>query len=114
MNMVELVRIAGATSVCIDAEITENGDLQISGQDIGAAPQEMFGDVDYEYWLRIAAADKDRLLLALIEQQYSGNAKVVSKLRHFLGSKGIYCGFFSYLAAIPANLPIKTPPEFAI
>jgi hypothetical protein len=45
MNMVELVRIAGATSVCIDAEITDNGDLQIPGQDIGAALQETFGDV---------------------------------------------------------------------
>lgn len=65
-NKVILVNIQGPTSIYIDAAITDEGDLLFSGQDIGDAPNEIFGDSDYEYWLTIKAAHKDRLLLALI------------------------------------------------
>ena len=60
MDKVSLVRIEGPTSVYIDAEITDEGDLLFSGQDVGEAPSEMFGDSDYEYWLMIPALHKDQ------------------------------------------------------
>ena len=61
-----LVEQPGETSLRITAAVLANGDLQIAGQDIGKAPSEVFGDSDYEYWLTVAAAHKDALLLALI------------------------------------------------
>ena len=69
---VKLVRIGGDTSIYIDVCINEKGDLLFSGQDIGDAPEEIFGDSDYEYWLTVPASEKDRLLLALIEKHYAG------------------------------------------
>ena len=95
-DVIKLVRQSGSTSICIDARIEDNGDLRFSGQDIGEAPEEIFGDSDYEYWLTIPAAEKDRLLLALIEQAYQGNASVVSEFREFLESKGIPHAFHSF------------------
>lgn len=59
---IRLVDITGATRVRIDVEITREGDLLFSGQDVGEAPQRFWGDADYEYWLKISAADKDRVL----------------------------------------------------
>ena len=76
--------------------INENGDLLFSGQDIGNAPEEIFGDSDYEYWLTVPASEKDRLLLALIEKHYAGYALVVSSLREFMESKNIPYNFYSY------------------
>ena len=93
---VELVNKGGSTSIHIDVRIKENGDLLFSGQDIGEAPEEVFGDSDYEYWLTVPAAEKDRLLLALIEKHYVGNSTVISELREFMESKAISCEFFSY------------------
>ena len=93
---VELVRQGGATSIHIDVRVDDKGDLLFSGQDIGDAPEEIFGDLDYEYWLTIPAAEKDRVLLALIEKVYRGNASVVSEFREFLESKDIPCHFHSY------------------
>ena len=93
---VELVRQGGATSIYIDVQIKDTGDLLFSGQDIGDAPEEIFGDLDYEYWLTVPAAEKDRLLLALIEKFYRGNASVVSEFRELLESKNIPCHFHSY------------------
>ena len=93
---IELVNQGGSTSTYIDVCVTKSGDLLFSGQDIGAAPAEMFGDSDYEYWLRVPAAEKDKLLLALIIKHYGGKAMVISKLRKFMESQKISCKFFSY------------------
>ncbi len=93
---VELVRSRGVTSIYIDVQIKENGDLLFSGQDIGEAPEEIFGDLDYEYWLTVPADAKDKLLLALIEKHYAGNSSVISELREFMESKQIPCSFSSY------------------
>ena len=93
---VKLVNQGGSTSIHIDARIEESGDLVISGQDIGDAPEEFFGDLDYEYWLTVPAAEKDRLLLALIETQYAGDLSVVSKLRDLMEEKRIPCKFHSH------------------
>jgi hypothetical protein len=96
MNKVILVQVKGPTSIYIDVEITEEGDLLFSGQDIGETPKEFFGDSDYEYWLRVKAEDKDELLLALIEKFYSGNTRVISQLREYLNARGIASEFDSY------------------
>jgi len=93
---IKLFSQGGSTSIHIDVRIKENGDLLFSGQDIGDAPEEIFGDLDYEYWLTVPAAEKDKLLLALIEKHYAGNASVISELREFMESKQIPCAFFSH------------------
>jgi hypothetical protein len=96
IDKVKLVHIEGSTSIYIDAEITDKGDLLFSGQDLGKAPLEVWGDSDYEYQLRIMASNKDQVLLALIEKFYSGNTSLVSEVRGYLESKGIPCEFSSY------------------
>ena len=93
---IELVNQGGSTSIHIDVRIKKKGDLLFSGQDIGDAPEEIFGDLDYEYWLTVPAAEKDKLLLALIEKHYAGNSTVISEMREFMESKQISCEFFSY------------------
>jgi hypothetical protein len=90
---IKLVSQGGSTSIHIDVRINENGDLLFSGQDIGDAPEEIFGDSDYEYRLTVPASEKDRLLLALIEEPYASDALVVSTLREFMESKQIQCEF---------------------
>ena len=93
---IELVNQGGSTSIHIDVRIEKRGDLLFSGQDIGDAPEEIFGDLDYEYWLTVPAAEKDKLLLALIEKHYAGNSTVISEMREFMESKQISCAFFSH------------------
>jgi hypothetical protein len=61
------VNIKDPTSMHIYAEISEKGDLLISGQDIGGGSRAAFGDSDYEYMLQINTAYKNQVLLALPE-----------------------------------------------
>ena len=93
---INLVSQGGSTSIYIDMSIDEKGNLVFSGQDIGSAPDEIFGDIDYEYWLTVPAAEKDKLLLALIEKHYAGDALVVSTLREIMDSRDIPYQFFSH------------------
>lgn len=95
-SVVMLVKEKGPTSIYIDVRITGEGDLLFSGQDLGEAPKKVFGDSDYEYWLRIAGDQKDRVLMALIEKLYRGNASVISEMQELLDSKGIPNEFSSY------------------
>lgn len=91
-----MVHVKGPTSLHIEAEITDRGDLLLSGQDLGDAPREFFGDSEYEYWLRIGASHKDQVLLALLEKLYSGNPSLMVQFREYLESKGIPAEFGSY------------------
>ena len=120
-NKAELFREKGPTTTIIDAEITENGDLLISGVDYGEAPLEHFHDFDYEYWLTIPSSHKeetllflmnqakeksqtpqldgqstDKKLLGLLQMLYSDNISVVSLLRYSPEKLGIPVKFHSY------------------
>ena len=96
-HRVQLYECEGETSVFIDAEIADSGDLLMSGQDVGEAPKEFWGDADYEYWVQVSAEHKDRLLLALVEKVYRGNPRAVSEFRAFLKEKGIPSTFQSWV-----------------
>jgi len=86
---VSLYEQRGETSRFIDAEINEDGDLVVSGQDVGKAPREFWGDADYEFWVHVPSEHKDDVLLALMERVFGGNASAVSDFRGFLKSRGI-------------------------
>lgn len=95
-EVIKLYSQTGPTIVHIDVRIEGNGDLQFSGQDLGEMPEQIFGKDDYEYFLRIPAAEKDRVLLALIEKVYRGNASVMSEFRELLESRAIPCEFHAF------------------
>jgi hypothetical protein len=93
---IKLFEERGSTSRFIDAEINDVGDLVISGQDVGEAPQEFYGDSDYEWWVTVQAKDKDSVILALIEKVFGGRFSASEEFREWLDEKGIPSGFYSY------------------
>ena len=93
---IRLVEQKGETTIIIDAGIDESGTLVVTGQDIGAAPKEMFGEADYEYSLEFPEEEKDRLLLALIEHSFTGNSQVISEMMDLAREKGIPWKFHTF------------------
>ena len=94
---IKLYESKGETSIYIDAEVKGNGDLQLSGQDVGEAPSMFYGDSDYEYWLTVSKEHKDDVLLLLLEKMYGGKPSVISEFRELLESSGIPCKFNSWV-----------------
>lgn len=65
----------------IDLVLKDDGTLDLSGQDMGPIVRQVWGDSDYEYGVRIAAADLPRLAFALIAEHYRGDLSAVQKVR---------------------------------
>jgi hypothetical protein len=65
---IKLYEEKGETSRYVDAEITKDGDITITGQDIGKIPEEYWGDSDYEFMVYVAAKYKDDVFHALMEK----------------------------------------------
>ena len=95
----------------------ESGDLVFEAQDLGELPRKMYGDSDYEWWVRVAAADKpavlaalraehgeptvegegDAALLALLQAAFGGRPDAVDAARHWLDEKSIANSFSSWI-----------------
>ena len=84
------------TSIYLDVEVTDEGNLVMSGQDIGQAPSEHWGDDDYEYWVAVPREEKDRLLLVPMEKVFGGHTSGSSEFIDLLKAKKIPYQFDSW------------------
>lgn len=91
-------------SVTVWAELSE-GCLTISGQDLGKAVMDFFGDTDYEYFYRFDQKNTERLLqlanpegqdLSHVLKQRFGRMDGCRILREFCEANNIKYSFFSY------------------
>ncbi len=81
----------------VQAVIEADGSLTIDAVDAGALVREVWGDDDYEYSLRIPAAQKDRLLLALLKRHHGGHVNAFAEIRAVLDQEAIPYGFDSWV-----------------
>ena len=95
-KQVRLYESEGETSVFIDIKIDNEGDIVLSGQDIGKAPEEHWGDSDYEYWVVVNREQKDLLLLSLIQERFGGSSQSFSNFKEYLIQKEIPYEFGSW------------------
>ena len=77
------------------AYIADNGDLHVNQQDSGPGAS-MTGADEEEYIAAIDKEDKDRLLLALLEQHYGGTTRALHEIVKFAASKGINVIWFHW------------------
>jgi len=94
---IRLYEKRGETSIFIDAEINDKGSVVLSGQDLGKAPEEFWGDSDYEYWIVVEQQHKDHLLLSLIKDKFGGSAQAFSNFQDYLTKEGIPYDFDSWV-----------------
>ena len=81
----------------VQAAIEPHGGVTIDAVDAGEFVREVWGDDDYEYTLSVPAAQKDRLLLALLERHYGGHANAFAEIRAVLDQESIAYGFESWV-----------------
>jgi hypothetical protein len=124
VKRVTLFEQEGETSIYIDAEINDEGDIKINGQDVGKAPREFWGDSDYEYSVfvsgkyidavRYALLDRlkdeypeeyaeflelqsqEDIIISAIKILYSGDPSAVSHFKDYMRSVGIDAEFWSW------------------
>jgi len=83
MSGIEIASKKGDVSDYVDAEITKEGDLRLTRNSFGP------GDSETEVIAAVDKDDKDRLLMELLKELYSGNTSAVDDFTTFAESKGI-------------------------
>ena len=108
----------GKRSYYLTAGVTANGDLELAGQDLGGFP---IGD-EYEYWYRVAAAERPRVLALLRHKRQEAGIRVSERdptdtgflalLRDLLRPEGIAAStkFKEWLEA--ADIPYRFHNHF--
>jgi hypothetical protein len=64
-------RVSENVSVYLEARIDPEGDLLLSGHDVGRTVKECWGDSDYEYFLEVKKADKEKVPPLLLRERFS-------------------------------------------
>lgn len=97
-------KVTHSTKIRVWGEI-KDGCLKISGQDLGRAPEEAFGDNEYEYFYDFDNYNTERLFQLLLSERndavdefisrFSGNFGI-KELREFCEENRIKYRFFSF------------------
>lgn len=77
----------GRTTVSL--ERLEDGSLQIFYYDIGEDCRRMYGDSDYEAWVKVAPGELAKLAFALLADKYAGRHDAMSDFEKFCRAGGI-------------------------
>jgi hypothetical protein len=85
----EIFRQEGENFRSIIVRMTREGGLEVEAQDMGKLVEEMWGDSDYEFWVKIPAEALPRLAMALVKQLYGGKASAVDDLRALCEAEGV-------------------------
>jgi hypothetical protein len=86
---VEIYRQDGENFRSIMVTLEPNGTVMMDTQDMGPAVQQVFGDSDYEFWVRIPPEAVGRLAFALLKKLYTGRDRAVDELRDLCAAEGI-------------------------
>ncbi len=90
--------------VHVRASLSSGGELKFSGQDLGPYVEEVWGDLDYEYWYSFDRENTEKLLTvihgeedpeAALLREFSGEGGC-RRLREVCEANGIRYSFFSY------------------
>jgi hypothetical protein len=71
----------GSEHSTLEVRVEDDGRVVFDGCDAGPLAERAFGDGDFEYWLTIPAAERDRLLCLLLAERFDS----VHKAAEWLG-----------------------------
>ena len=85
----EIALQTGGERRSVRLALETNGDIVIDTQDIGPTAKRMFGDSDYEFWLKIPASSASALAHALVRKIHEGNLSAADDLKAFCAANDI-------------------------
>jgi hypothetical protein len=75
------------------AYVDTDDTLVLDGYDIGETVESIWGDSDYEYWVKVKSQDKNKVLLELIKDRFTSE----TDFQKWLESKNIPSTFSSWV-----------------
>ncbi len=75
--MIELARQEGTEFRSVRLTLEDDGGIMMDAQDIGPTVTRIWGDDDYEFWVRVASASVSKLAFELLREKFAGQLGAV-------------------------------------
>jgi hypothetical protein len=95
-HVVEIARQEGTAFRRVDLRLKDDGEIVLEGQDMGPAVEAVWGDTDYEYWVRVARRSLPKLAFELLREKFVGRLDAVTAFRDWCRAHGVEHEFGNY------------------
>ena len=95
-QVIEIARQEGTEFRRVDLMLKDDGAIVLEGQDMGPTVEEVWGDTDYEYWVRVAPPSLPKLAFALLHEKFAGRLDAVDAFRDWCRTHGVEHEFGNY------------------
>jgi hypothetical protein len=95
-HVIEIARQEGTAFRRVDLRLEDDGAIVLEGQDMGPTVEEVWGDTDYEFWVRVALPSLPKLAFELLREKFAGRLDAVEAFRDWCRAHGVEHKFGNY------------------
>ena len=96
-QVIEIARQEGTEFRSVRLTLEDDGAIKMEAQDIGPTVTQIWGDDDYEFWVRVEPTSLAKLAFELLREKYSGQLGAVDAFRDWCRANGIQHKFDSWV-----------------
>ena len=94
---IEIARREGTEFRSVRLTLEDDGAIKMDAQDIGPTVARIWGDDDYEFWVRVPPASLPKLAFELLREKFSGQLGAVDAFRDWCTTHGVEHEFDSWV-----------------
>ena len=96
-DAIEIARQEGTEFRSVRLALEDDGAIKMDAQDMGPTVTQIWGDDDYEFWVRVPPASVSKLAFELLREKFSGQLGAVDAFREWCRAHGVQHEFDSWV-----------------
>ena len=96
-QVIEISRQEGDEFRSVRLAIEDDGAIKMDAQDMGPTVAQIWGEDEYEFWVRVPPASLPKLAFELLREKFSGQLGAVDAFRDWCKARGIQHEFNSWV-----------------
>lgn len=95
--VIEISRREGVEFRSVRLTLEDDGTIKMDAQDMGPTVVKIWGDSDYEFWVRVAPSAVPRLAFELLREKFTGQPGAVDAFRDWCKAHAVEHEFDSWV-----------------
>ena len=96
-HVIEIARQEGTELRSVRLSVAEDGAIKMDAQDIGPTVTQIWGEDEYEFWVRVPSASVSKLAFELLREKFMGQLGAVDAFRDWCKAHGVEHEFGSWI-----------------
>jgi len=96
-HVIEIARQEGTEFRSVRLSVEEDGAIKMDAQDIGPTVTQIWGEDEYEFWVRVPSASVSKLAFELLREKFMGQLGAVDAFRDWCKAHGVEHEFGSWI-----------------